>query len=182
MEWSGLLPATGIEWVTVRHIDAICRCDRPQTFFSSNFNLSKQELCGFVDNIHWIYSGPSKTNKLTIPETLNGQRTQPTNIKVGGGEREREKMNNIVVSAVSTMSTPASRLPKQLWALFLFLTERKIISQTSDKPHGSGKTLLLQNSTRNGVPVQWNQIIEVQCSEALHPVIVEQMTGMIRLN
>ena len=153
MEWSGLLPATGIEWVTVRHIDAICRCDRPQTFFSSNFNLSKQELCGFVDNIHWIYSGPSKTSKLTIPETLNGQRTQPTNIKVGGGEREREKMNNVVVSAVSTMSTPASRLPKQLWALFLFLTERKIISQTSDKPHGSGKTLLLQNSTRNGVPV-----------------------------
>ena len=38
-------------------------------------------------------------------------------------------MNYVVVS------TPASRLPKQLWALFLFLTERKIISQTLDKPH-----------------------------------------------
>ena len=50
----------------------------------------------------------------------------------GEGERKNE-MNYVVVS------TPASRLPKQLWALFLFLTERKIISQTLDKPHTEGQ-------------------------------------------
>ena len=89
-----------MEWLVASHWNRVGHGEthrrhlpmRPSTnVFSSNFNLSKQELCGFVDNIHWICSGPSRTSKLTIPETLNGQRTQPTNIKVGGGEREREK-------------------------------------------------------------------------------------------
>ena len=61
----------------------------------------------------------------------------------GGGERKNE---------MST--TPASRLPKQLWALFLFLTERKIISQTSDKPHTDLAMVAIHSST---VGIKWSK-------------------------